>query len=327
MQFDALCEFLRKRMRMSHIYQPLLIRSLLDCDGMATLRQLAHAFLAQDESQLLYYENRIRNMPIPVLAKHGVVERDGQLVKLAIGKLSFRQKAQLKALCDQKIQEFLERRGLATWDYRLLETEPVPDTVRYDVLRRAEGKCELCGVSSKERPLHVDHILPRSRKGTNDMDNLQALCDRCNLAKGNRDDTDFRRLADESRQKGCAFCVADIEKRVVERNGSVFVIEDKYPVTKGHCLIVPLRHAPDFFFLSEQERQESNELARYMKNRIQREDESVTGFNLGYNCGETAGQTVMHAHLHLIPRRKGDVAAPEGGIRGAVPEKMRYRQA
>jgi hypothetical protein len=92
----------------------------------------------------------------------------------------------IKALCDRKIQEFLEKRGLATWNYRLLESQPVPDTIRYDVLRRAGGKCELCGCSAKERPLHVDHILPRSKGGKNDMTNLQALCERCNLAKGIR---------------------------------------------------------------------------------------------------------------------------------------------
>ena len=78
MQFKSLYDFLHTKMRMSHIYQPLLIRSLIECDGMATVRQLAHNFLAHDESQLLYYENRIKNMPVPVLLRHGVIEKDGQ---------------------------------------------------------------------------------------------------------------------------------------------------------------------------------------------------------------------------------------------------------
>ena len=325
MQFKSLQSFIQTKMRMAHIYQPLLIKALIESDGMATFRQLAHTFLAQDESQLLYYENRIKVMPVPVLLKHGIIERAGQLVKLKVDKLTFKEKAQLKALCDQKIQEFLEKRGLATWDYRLLELDPVPDSIRYNVLKRAGGKCELCGCSAKERPLHVDHILPRSKLGSNDMDNLQALCEKCNLAKSNRDDADFRQLAKETRQAGCVFCSDDIKKRTIETNGSVFVIEDKYPVTKGHCLIIPFRHTPDYFSLSEVERQESTELARYLKNKIQREDELVTGFNLGCNCGQDAGQTVMHTHLHLIPRRKGDVDRPEGGIRGVVPEKMQYK--
>ena len=70
MTFDTLCDFLKTQMRMSHIYQPLLIKSLIECDGMATLRHLAHSFLSQAESQLLYYEDRIKNMPVSDL--HGV---------------------------------------------------------------------------------------------------------------------------------------------------------------------------------------------------------------------------------------------------------------
>jgi ATP adenylyltransferase len=325
MNFETLCDFIRTKMRMSHIYQPLLIKSLIECDNTATLRQLAHSFLSQDESQLLYYEDRIKKMPVPVLKRHGVIERDGNIVHLPIGKLSFKEKSQIKALCDAKIQEFLERRGLATWDYRLLESQPVPDTIRYTVLKRAGGKCELCGCSAKERPLHVDHILPRSKGGKNDLSNLQALCDRCNLAKGNRDDTDFRIKASD-RLKGCTFCSDKIQDRTVEANGSVYAVRDKFPVSDGHTLIIPFRHVSDFFSLTEHERRDSDDLARYLKNSIQTEDEQVVGFNVGYNCGEAAGQTVFHSHLHLIPRRSGDMERPEGGVRGVIPEKMKYGQ-
>jgi len=325
MTFDELRDFVQTRMRMSHIYQPLLIKTLLESGGMATVRQIAHAFLTQDESQLLYYEKRITDMPVPVLKRRGVVEKDGQLVRLTlkVGKLTFKEKAQLKALCDQKIQEFLEKRGLATWDYSLMETDPVPDTVRFDVLRRAGGRCELCGVSSKERPLHVDHIIPRSKRGKNDPDNLQALCAKCNLGKGNRDATDFRGSRPE-KEDGCPFCAEDMGERTVETNGSVFAVRDAYPVTEWHCLVVPFRHATDYFTLTDREREESGELARYLRNYIQRQDDTVTGFNLGWNCGETAGQTVMHAHLHVMPRRAGDVPNPRGGIRGALPHRMSY---
>lgn len=324
MNVETLCDFIRSKMRMSHIYQPLLIKSLVECNGVATLRQLAHSFLSQDESQLLFYEDRIKNMPVPVLKRHGILDRDGQLVWLNIGAMTFKEKTQIKALCDQKIQEFLERRGLSTWDYRLLETEPVPDTIRYDVLRRAKGTCDLCGCSAKERPLQVDHIIPRSKLGSNDPENLQALCDLCNRAKSNRDQTDFREREPVGKVDGCAFCGDKVQERVIEKNGSVFAILDKYPVTEGHCLVIPFRHVPDFFLMTEAERRESDELARYLRNRIQAEDKAVVGFNMGYNCGQAAGQTVMHSHLHLIPRRKGDIDKPEGGIRGAIPDKRLY---
>jgi ATP adenylyltransferase len=82
--FDELVDFIEHRMRMSHIYQPLLIRTLVDAGGTATLRQLAMAFLDRDESQVLYYEDRIKKMPVPVLKRHGVVDRNGDLISLSV---------------------------------------------------------------------------------------------------------------------------------------------------------------------------------------------------------------------------------------------------
>jgi hypothetical protein len=101
MTFKELVDFVKNRMMLSHIYQPLLIRSLVDTGGSATLRQLAHSFLAQDESQLLYYEKKIKNMPVPVLSRRGVVKRDGNLVSLTTKKLTFEQKARIKMLWER----------------------------------------------------------------------------------------------------------------------------------------------------------------------------------------------------------------------------------
>ena len=104
-------------------------------------------------------------------------------------------------------------------------------------------------------------------------------------------------------------------------------IQDKYPVTHGHLLVLPRRHTPDLFGMVEREWIDANNLLRILKTRIQREDLSVTGFNVGMNCGEDAGQTVMHAHIHLIPRRRGDTAKPQGGVRGVIPESMSTESA
>ncbi len=82
MTYEQLVDFISSKMKMSHIYQPLLIRSLVDAGGSATLRQLAQFFLSQDESQLLYYEKRIKEMPLKVLSKHGVTSADGGLVRI-----------------------------------------------------------------------------------------------------------------------------------------------------------------------------------------------------------------------------------------------------
>jgi len=104
----------------------------------------------------------------------------------------------------------------------------------------------------------------------------------------------------------------------------VFAVKDKHPVTPGHLLVIPVRHTSDFFAMTEAERTDANQLLRLLQGKIKAEDLKVTGFNVGMNCGETAGQTVSHAHIHLIPRRKGDMADPKGGVRGVIPDGQGY---
>jgi diadenosine tetraphosphate (Ap4A) HIT family hydrolase len=324
MKYDELVNFIEAKMRMSHVYQPLLIRSLIDAGGSATVRQIAQSFLVQDESQLAYYEGRIKTMPVKVLSNHGVVHRDGDLVSLSVRKLSLKQKAHLRLLCEMKLQEHVQKRGLGIWDYRMLETDPVPDSVQFQVLKRASGRCELCGATKKERPLHIDHIIPRSRKGTNDLENLQVLCDKHNLAKSNKDTTDLRDNLEPERMDGCLFCSDDVAARKVADNETVFAVEDGFPVTKGHLLIIPRRHTHDYFTMTARERNDAEELVRVLCNRVLGADKSVTGINVGMNCGESAGQTIHHAHIHLIPRRDGDTEKPRGGVRGVVPDRMDY---
>ncbi|CAG1022952.1 ATP adenylyltransferase [Patescibacteria group bacterium] len=123
---------------------------------------------------------------------------------------------------------------------------------------------------------------------------------------------------------GCIFCSEEISKRIIASHGSVFAIEDKYPVTRGHLLIIPYRHTSDYFSMTPEERQDADKLLRLLKSKILGEDKTVTGFNIGMNCGEIAVQTVMHAHIHLIPRREGDVEDPKGGIRHVIPGKGNY---
>jgi len=107
-------------------------------------------------------------------------------------------------------------------------------------------------------------------------------------------------------------------------NKTVFAIPDTSPVSRGHMLIIPKRHCLDYFEMTRQERCDAHELIQRLKNDILRNDPSVNGFNIGTNCGETAGQTVFHTHIHLIPRRTKDTPAPRGGVRGVIPDKMNY---
>ena len=191
MNSAELQDFVDNRMRMSHIYQPLLIRCLLDAGGQATLRQLALEFAKEDEAQLRYYEKRIKAMPLRVLRQHGVIDYKDGVAKLAVTKTAFKEKAGIRAACEQKIGEFLSSRGLSTWDYSLMNFDPVGDSLRYQILKR-DRVCQLCGATREQERLEVDHIVPRSKGGTNDPDNLQVLCIRCNRGKSNRDSMDLR---------------------------------------------------------------------------------------------------------------------------------------
>lgn len=324
MTYAELVDFLENKMSMSHVYQPLLIRALVDSGGAATVRQLAQAFLSQDESQLLYYEKHIKDMPLKVLRRHGVVTADGQLASLTVADLTLEQKAHIRMLCEQKLQSFVQKRGIGLWDYRLLDDEPIPDSLRYQALKQAGGRCQLCGITAKERPLDVDHIIPRSRGGKNELANLQVLCSKCNRSKRNQDDTDFRSWPAPDVDPACPFCQPEMLSKAVEQNGTVFAIPDKYPVTPGHLLILPKRHVSDIFVMSENERLDADALIRVLQARIRAEDTGVAGFNVGSNSGEAAGQTVWHAHIHLIPRRRNDVVDARGGVRGVIPERRAY---
>ncbi len=323
MTFDDLKTFLESKMRMSHIYQPLLIKLLVDSDGSATVRQLALQFLGYDESQVRYYEKTLINMPIKVLSKHDVIERDKNLVTLNIAKLSFVQKAELKKICEQKIQEYIQKRGLSVWDYRLIDSEPIPDSLRYIVLRDGKSRCALCGATKNERVLDVDHIIPRSLGGKTEYSNLQVLCSKCNRSKGNKDKTDFR-VNFMERNEDCTFCKMQEGSKVVVANELAFVVKDKFPVTKDHMLVIPKRHIPDYFEATNIELRAIHDLIRVLKLRISEKDKKVNGFNIGVNNGQSAGQSIFHLHFHLIPRRKGDMENPRGGVRGVVPQKMSY---
>ena len=120
--------------------------------------------------------------------------------------------------------------------------------------------------------------------------------------------------------RDCIFCEMD---NYVLENELAYAIFDKFPVGKGHMLFIPKRHVKDFFDITKEERNAIFELIDEGKKLLD-EKYSPEGYNVGINCGEVAGQTVMHVHVHLIPRYKGDTHCPKGGVRGVIPDKMKY---
>ena len=324
--YDQLSHFISHEMRMAHVYQPVMLRELLRHKGTASVNDIARALLAEDRSQLEYYEQITKNMVGRVLTNNrGITEKDGENYNLkSFSHLSKSEAAELIELCNAKIDEYLEKRS-DPWSHRRKSAGYVPGTIRYEVLKRARSRCELCGISIEQKAIEVDHIIPRNKGGTNDISNFQALCYSCNATKRDRDDTDFRDMAlrYEDRNTNCMFCQIDTA-RVVAENHLCYAIRDKYPVSAHHMLIIPRRHISDFFELYQPELNAIHELMHKMKAEVRRIDHQVTGFNVGVNVGQDAGQTVMHAHVHLIPRHHGDVEKPRGGVRGVIPGKQDY---
>lgn len=120
--------------------------------------------------------------------------------------------------------------------------------------------------------------------------------------------------------KECIFCQM---KDYILENELAYAIYDKYPVGKGHMLFIPKRHVKDFFDITKEEREAIFELIDEGKKLLD-EKYSPDSYNVGINCGEHAGQTIMHVHVHLIPRYIGDMKDPTGGVRGVIPYKMKY---
>jgi diadenosine tetraphosphate (Ap4A) HIT family hydrolase len=120
----------------------------------------------------------------------------------------------------------------------------------------------------------------------------------------------------------CPFCNKDAEKVWLEQDGAQ-ALWDAFPVTEGHTLVIPKRHAVSLFDLSPEEQAALWRLVAEVRSQLL-EKFQPAGFNVGLNDGRVAGQTVMHAHVHVIPRYAGDARDPRGGVRRIIPEKARY---
>jgi diadenosine tetraphosphate (Ap4A) HIT family hydrolase len=123
----------------------------------------------------------------------------------------------------------------------------------------------------------------------------------------------------------CLFCNSKISG-IARENDLAYASYDTYPVSELHCLIIPKRHVIDYFELTNEEIVACNDLIKIIKEEILIKDKNVKAFNIGTNAGKIAGQSIMHCHIHLIPRREGDVENPQGGVRSVIPQKQHYKR-
>ena len=124
-------------------------------------------------------------------------------------------------------------------------------------------------------------------------------------------------------EKECIFCNLDPNREIIAQNGLALAFFDAFPVNPGHALIIPKRHVADYFDLTEDEVAAMQALLREVKAIVEKRF-NPDGYNIGVNVNAAAGQSVFHVHMHLIPRYKGDVENPKGGVRGVIPSKQKY---
>lgn len=121
----------------------------------------------------------------------------------------------------------------------------------------------------------------------------------------------------------CIFCEKIKNKNYIFENELAVAFLDGFPVSKGHMLIIPKRHVETYFDVTKEEAAAMKELVDKAKDYLDKEYKP-DGYNIGLNCGEYAGQTVMHCHMHVIPRYKGDIENPRGGVRKIIKSDSQY---
>jgi len=313
-KFEVLSEFLSDTMQMTKIYQPIMIAEILIHGGKATANQIAEAISGPERKNVEYFKRGVIRNAGPVLSEGRdiVVENSGTYFLKGFEELTQTDIFKLIMLCDCQANDFIDRSGAKAWE----KGKPIyiPGLIKYLVLRRAKKRCEICWTSDEVKPLDAVHIVPRKLGGSDDESNLQALCSACIDQVGLNTNKALSHMHDSygHRDGDCVLCDVS-HKSIIAENELAFLMHNADPVTELHSLIIPKRHVSDFFELYQPERNAMNELLEMQRRNIMEYDKRVKGFNVGNDIGALAGQTIMHSHTHLIPRRSGDNVKSRSG--------------
>jgi ATP adenylyltransferase len=151
--YEQLKKFIKQDMRTSHIYQPVMLIELLKNNGKRTVTEIAKSFVNRDPTQVEYYSNVVKNMVGKVLTKNrGITYKEDETYYLSgINELNADQREELIQLCQQRLDGYESKRGEAMWEHRKRGHRPISGSIRYEVLKRASFRCELCGISAEEK--------------------------------------------------------------------------------------------------------------------------------------------------------------------------------
>ena len=280
---------------MTHVYQPVMIKTLLESDNCATVDEIAKEFINWDHSLLEYYKNRVMVWPKKTLTKHKIVSYNKNVFTLLLDDgVTQEQKRHLIEICDGRTDEYVDKHPdrIGTKTNR----DAACQTDRYNVMTNAKGICAACGC--RDKPLDVDHILPVSKGGTDEISNLQALCFTCNRQKRDRDRTDFvmekKRL--KYRDSECDLCKIE----TIKSNELASTVRAKRPRSKLHSLVFPKRHVGTFFEMIPAEKNHCLEMISEVREEIMEKEKTVKGFCVNFDSGNITGKH-QHCHIHVVP--------------------------
>jgi ATP adenylyltransferase len=268
---EELIEFIDNTMRMSHIYQPLLIQSLVESGGQATLRELAVKFLREEEAEIKEMMKTIKTMPVHVLSaknknrKKPIVEEKDGVVRLLAKPADLKERAEILGACARKLHEYVARRGEGIWNHKWLDS-PAGGAMRLRVLEAGGRRCAICGATHKDRLLDVDHIIPRSKGGPSTFENLQVLCSKCNRSKGNRSQRDFRAAEPSATHQDCHVCAMPTLTDFSAENELARAVWIDTRTGPQLC-ILPKRHVHAYVDLTSHEVLAMHDLLRVIHNR------------------------------------------------------------
>ena len=299
LDYAALESFIRKQMKMTHIYQPLMIRTILESDsGSATVDDIARVFVGQDRSYLEYYKKIVKRWPHDTLVRKRKVaqyDRKSRLYSLQLdGSLSVKQKEKLIELCNLRLDEFI---GNDNWimGRRITAGRATLGSSRYDILAKSKGVCVACGTPARETQLDIDHIVPIACGGHDTLDNMQALCYACNRQKRDRDETDFllwHKQLQFAKNPKCRLC--DGRYRTNLHNRMAFAATEK------NCFVAPVRHVSSFSEMIPSERQLCMTLVDHVKDKLRTAYPNAVFDLLGLNDDSD----MEHCRIRIVPRRR-----------------------
>ncbi|MCY4490339.1 MAG: HNH endonuclease, partial [Thaumarchaeota archaeon] len=279
MNYETLEYFIKYKMSMTHIYQPVMIKKLLESNNQATAEEIAKEFIDRDKSLLKYYKERVKVWPKKTLVKHNIVEYNKGTFMLLLDGITPKQRTRLIELCENKTNEYVDK-----YENRLgikNNRSSVSGNIRYDIIAKFKGVCAACGINSQKRPMDVDHIIPVNMDGNNDISNLQLLCHRCNREKRDRDNTDFvkwhKRL--KHRDAKCSLC----KMNPIKTNAMASAVRMKSSESKLHSVIFPRRHVSTFFDLIPAEKNHCMSLVEEVKMDIMERDRDIGSFSVNFD--------------------------------------------